>query len=396
MKPSWVPPNPSMLSVLALVFCALFSPVAGQFGDGGGPPSTGFHPDSVAGVRIPASRVHYILSSLRIQGLLLPCLCLFTLAYCALSIWACVALIMSRGHRAPLRRPLPLPALRRLVKCGVHGGNHRREHALQLAQLQRKTAAPDPGLYWALRLLFLATILLILNRETALKTATQGTSGGHKPCAARGAHHACGFDVDIRHGWWRRSPRALAYAYGSCVVLMSVDVVVSTVLLWRAWRGAGISDKMPIGGILVLQITNLMLYAVVPLWALLSLVNMVFCFVLSPSSIAGDATLYEGAALADFTPRRGTRNRNHDHPSPHVREKALWTIHAPAMYIGAVQPYVHASLPPAPAPKGAVQPGPGAAAPAADDAVEPRCNCAVPRARTAAGYEYAAAPATAA
>ncbi|KAJ7287115.1 hypothetical protein C8J57DRAFT_1495588 [Mycena rebaudengoi] len=347
-----------MLFVLALVFCALFSPVAGQFGDGGGPPSTGFHPDSVAGG-------------------LFAVLCLFTLAYCVLSIWA---LIMSRGHRAPYA--VLFPALlfagwSNAMYMGVilveNTPSMNSDFPNSSAEQLLPILVSVSNLFsdWALVLLFLGTVLLILNRETALKTATEGTSGGHKPVLLAAhitlavltwifgtAVEAYILETSLQPGLFGPPLQhqimvtwALTYAYGSCAVLMGVDVMVSTVFLWRAWRGAGISDK----------ITNLMLYAVIPLWTLLSLVNMVFSVVFSPRGIAGDETLYEGAALANFLLAGGLGIGIATTLLLMSAKRELWTIVArPAMYIGAVQPYVHASLPSAPAPKGAVQPGPGA------------------------------------
>jgi hypothetical protein len=200
-------------------------------------------------------------------------LCLFTLAYCALSIWACVALIMSRGHRAPYAVLFPsllFAGWSNAVYMGVIIVENTSSMNSDLPNSSAKQLLPILGSVsslftdWALRLLFLATILLILNRETALKTATQGTSGGHKPVLLAAhitlavltwifgtAVEAYMLETNLQFGIFGpplqhriRVTWALAYAYGSCVVLMSVDVVVSTVLLWRAWRGAGISDKV--------------------------------------------------------------------------------------------------------------------------------------------------------
>jgi hypothetical protein len=159
---------------------------------------------------------------------------------------------------------------------------------------------------------FLVVITVILNRETALRTATEGKSGGHHPVliavhvilavlifimatAAQGLN----FDTGVKLVHVRTRPdfnkaqqrfdvaMQLFYAYSSFAILTGIDVAVSTVLLWRAWKKAGIRDP----------ITNMLLYAVLPAYSLLSLFTMIFTIVFSPSGLPA-TTNAEGADLA--------------------------------------------------------------------------------------------------
>jgi hypothetical protein len=100
----------------------------------------------------------------------------------------------------------------------------------------------------------------------------------------------------------------LYYAYNAFAVLTAVDVAVTTSLLWCSWRKAGMSDKVPdfLSHFLMLcvltrpQITNLMLYAVVPLYSILSLLLMIFTIVFSPVGIPNFTSFaaFQGANLA--------------------------------------------------------------------------------------------------
>ncbi|KAJ7291235.1 hypothetical protein C8J57DRAFT_1271889 [Mycena rebaudengoi] len=348
-----------MLSILALVFCGGDDP--------DDEPSAGFHPDSLAGG-------------------LFAILCIFALTYSALIIWTFVALIMSRGHRAPYAVLFPT-----LLFAGwsnaVYMGMILIENIPSLHSFSDSIPdllLPTMGFvtnlfnYWSLVLLFLTTVLVILNRETALKTASEGKSGGHKP-ALLAVHIALAaltwifgtaaeayildtnvqfYTGDLARLLFRSRlkhrimiTQALTYVFWSFAVLMGVDVAVSTVLLSRAWRGAEISDK----------ITKVMLYVIVPLWALLSLVNMIFAIIFSPSGLPTNSTLqaYQGAALANSLLAVGLGFGIIITLLFMSAKRTFWTSGGAAThgkYIYAAQPqYMHAS--PAPAPGGTAQPG---------------------------------------
>jgi len=101
------------------------------------------------------------------------------------------------------------------------------------------------------------------------------------------------FNLDISEGLLEHRDNVrlqLYYAYNAFAVLMAVDVAVTTSLLWRSWRKAGMSDK----------ITNLMLYAVVPLYSIISLLLMIFTIVFSPVGIPSFTSFaaFQGANLA--------------------------------------------------------------------------------------------------
>ncbi|KAJ7291237.1 hypothetical protein C8J57DRAFT_212487 [Mycena rebaudengoi] len=279
-----------MLFTVALALCALFAPVASQFsgGDDDAFASTTFQPDPLTGG-------------------LFAILVIFGVAYSALLIWTFIALITSRGHRAPYAILFPTILFSGWGNAAYVGeiiidnipSLHFFSDTLPVLLIPSLIFILNLFSDWATVLLFLATIAVILNRETALKTASEGKSGGHNPVLLvvhivlatlafifGTATDAYAMDTNVkiangsftgRIGRLERVHRTqviqqLSYAFASWSVLLGVDIAVTTLLLWRSWRSAGISDK----------ITNVMLYAVAPLYMLLSLFIMIFTIIWSP------------------------------------------------------------------------------------------------------------------
>ncbi|KAJ7130213.1 hypothetical protein C8R44DRAFT_731771 [Mycena epipterygia] len=290
-----------MLFALPLVLSSLFLPAACQFGDEG---ADGFHPDPIT------------------TGIF-AILCIFVFAFGVLNIWTFVALLSSRGHRSPYAFLLPT-----LTFFAWSNGAYIAIIVLEnIPSLEFSDSLPVlllPALNlvsnlfndWAVVLQFLAVIAVIWNRETALRTATEGKFGGHHP-ALTVVHAALAaltfifgtaaeaFNMDTNVRFFTTDDfddsdklhhqvvvyQQLFYVYTSFAILTAVDVAVSTGLLWRAWRKAAISDK----------ITNIMLYAVVPVYTLLSLVIMIFTILFSPSGLpdTASASTIESASLAN-------------------------------------------------------------------------------------------------
>ncbi|KAJ7852309.1 hypothetical protein B0H13DRAFT_2284360 [Mycena leptocephala] len=286
-----------MLFVLSFVLSCLFLPAACQFDDFDN--EDGFHPDPLT------------------AGLF-ALLCIFALLYGIMSIWNFVALLTSRGHRAPYAFLLPTISffslsnaayIAEIILQNIPALDATSFFSSELPILLLPTLYFIGNLFydWAFVLQFLVLIAVLWNRETQLRAATDGKFGGHHPALI--ALHATlatltfifgtateaqidAFELDteaiVEH---RDNVRLqLYYAYNAFAVLMAVDVAVTTSLLWRSWRKAGMSDK----------ITNLMLYAVVPLYSILSLFLMIFTIVFSPVGIPNSAgvAVFEGANIA--------------------------------------------------------------------------------------------------
>ncbi|KAJ7704342.1 hypothetical protein B0H17DRAFT_1039322 [Mycena rosella] len=290
-----------MFSPLILVLSSLILPAACQFGDD---PPDGFHPDPLTA---------------GLFGLL----CLFAITYSVLIIWTFVALLTSRGHRAPYVFLLPTlvffawsnAAFIALIILG-------NIPSLSFSDTFPVLLIPTLGFIsnllndWAVVLQFLAIIAVIWNRENTLRVATEGKFGGHHPAlialhvalaaltlAFGTAAEAYNMDTNVQYYTTEELffgdalhhrivvYQQLFYVFSSFAVLTAVDVVVSTVLLWRGWKNAGIPDK----------ITNVVLYALVPVYCALSLVIMIFTIIFSPSGLPPTVTVtvVESAGLAN-------------------------------------------------------------------------------------------------
>jgi hypothetical protein len=256
-----------------------------------------------------------LLLSLLFQGLF-ALLCILALLYGIMSIWNFVALLTSRGHRAPYAFLLSTISFFSLSNATFIA-------EIILKNIPALDSSEPPMLLptlsfvtnlfndWAIVLQFLVLIAVLWNRETQLRAATDGKFGGHHPALI--ALHATlttltfifgtateAYNMDSESIWdniellpeafleKRENVRLqLYYAYNAFAVLTAVDVAVTTSLLWRSWRKAGMSDKVPDfhSHFLTLhvltrpQITNLMLYTVVPLYSILSLLLMIFTIV---------------------------------------------------------------------------------------------------------------------
>ncbi|KAJ7177996.1 hypothetical protein C8R46DRAFT_1212720 [Mycena filopes] len=285
-----------MLFALTLVLSSLFLPASCQFDDDG------------------------------VQGLF-AILAIFSLVYSGLLIWTFIALFTSRGHRAPYALLVPT-----LIFFAWSNAAYIALVILENIPSLRFFSDTLPVLLlpalgfvlnlfndWAIILQFLVVIAVLWNRENALRLASDGKSGGHHPALIAvhatlaglmfilgTASEALNMDINVKYyttDYFLDNPDALDhritvrnqlnYAYMSFAVLTAVDVAVTTVLLWRAWKKntARSSDK----------ITNVMLYAVLPLYSLLSLLLMIFTIVFSTSGIppTASATAFESASLAD-------------------------------------------------------------------------------------------------
>ncbi|KAJ6591061.1 hypothetical protein DFH09DRAFT_1273744 [Mycena vulgaris] len=289
-----------MSFALTLVLSSLILPAYCQFSFGD---PDGFHPD-------PLTTGTFAL------------LCIFAITFGALIIWTFITLFLSRGHRSPYAFLLPA-----LVFFAWSNAAYMAEVILDnIPALSFSDSLPVmlyPTLVfvssllndWGVVLQFLAVLAVIWNRESALRVATEGKFGGHYPALT--VLHAVlagltfilgtaaeGYNMDTNVRYYI-SPdfllpseldhriivyQQLFYAYTSFAILTAIDVVVSTALLWRAWKNAAIPDK----------ITNILLYAVVPIYSLLSLAIMIFTIMFSPSGIPNSASLavFEGANLA--------------------------------------------------------------------------------------------------
>ncbi|KAJ7094077.1 hypothetical protein B0H15DRAFT_151783 [Mycena belliarum] len=403
-----------MFSFAIVLFSSLILPAACQFSGGDDDAeSTGFHPD-------PLTAGTFAL------------LCIFAVCYSVLIIWTFVALVTSRGHRAPYAFLLPA-----LVFFAWSNATY--IALIILVNIPAIVFSDDlppllvPALTfvnylfndWGLVLIFLAVIAVIWNRESALRAATEGKSGGHHPALI--AVHATlaalvfilgtaaeGYNMETNVRYYLRDDderrfltrrqlarriityQQLFYAFSSFAILMGVDVIVSATLLWRAWKNAAISDK----------VTNIMLYVVAPLYGLLSLVIMIFTIVFSPSGLPRSAgrAAFESASLANVLLATGLllavattllvlalrkRNWTPGGAAPPMQQQPYWAPQ-PQQYTYAAPPpgtqsgYVHGHFPHGP--PMAFAPGPG---PAVDPTLAPQ---APPAARNS--YAYASGPST--
>jgi len=101
----------------------------------------------------------------------------------------------------------------------------------------------------------------------------------------------------------------LIYGFNSSVVLTGAVVVVSTILLRRAGRAAGITDKVvilrtaavSIVHFYFLQIANTMLFVVIPLYTAYTLSTLIFTIVFSDSGLPNTSsqTTLESATVAN-------------------------------------------------------------------------------------------------
>ncbi|KAJ7747912.1 hypothetical protein DFH07DRAFT_1062620 [Mycena maculata] len=290
-----------MLFPLSLVLSSFFLPATCQLYN----TENGFHPD-------PLTTGTFAL------------LCIFAVAFGILSIVTFVVLLTARGHRTPYALLLPTLALFSLSN-DTYIALLVLENISDLYLSDSYPALLLPAISfvsnlfnnWAVVLQFLVVIAVVWNRESVLRTATEGKFGGHHPAvialhvalatltfifgtAAEALNMATNVqyyttdtfssdDGTLQHRLVQY--QQLNYVYASFAILTAVDVIVSAVLLWRAWRKAVIPDR----------ITALVLFAIVPVYGAFSLVLMVFTILFSPSGISDSAsiTVFEGANLAN-------------------------------------------------------------------------------------------------
>ncbi|KAJ7788101.1 hypothetical protein B0H14DRAFT_269707 [Mycena olivaceomarginata] len=295
-----------MFLLLTCVLSSLFLPAACQFdGDDG----DSFHPDPLTAA-------------------LFAIVCIFALLYGALAIWNFVALFTSRGHRSPYAFLLPTIAFSAwsnaayiawIILENIPALNANSFFGSDLPVLLIPSLSFVYSLFsdWAVVLQFLVIIAVLWNRETALRTATDGKFGGHHPALI--ALHATlatltfifgtagdAYSMDTNVKLTNTDPdffdftdydhrilvrQQLLYVFNTFEVLMVVDVAVTTTLLWRAWKKAEKSDK----------ITTLMLYVLVPIYFVFGLLLVIFTILFSPSGLSNnaDVSVWEGAGLAN-------------------------------------------------------------------------------------------------
>ncbi|KAJ7481553.1 hypothetical protein FB451DRAFT_1236354 [Mycena latifolia] len=298
-----------MLFPLTVVLSSLFLPAACQSLSGGDDvdfSDEGFHPDALT------------------SGIF-ALLCIYAVAYSVLIIWTFVALVTGRGHRSPYAFLLPTLVFFAWSNAAYIGiiiieniPAVYYSDSLPVMLLPSLRFVSNLFNDWAAMLQFLAVIAVIWNRETTLRVATEGKFGGHHPAlitlhvtlaslifALGTAAEAYNMDTTVQYYVTRPDDlrflrgelhhriivyQQLFYAFSSFAILSAIDVVVSSVLLWRAWKKAAIPDKA----------TNIVLYALAPLYAALSLMVMIFTIIFSPSGLPNSVTLttFEGASLA--------------------------------------------------------------------------------------------------
>ncbi|KAF7319447.1 hypothetical protein HMN09_00283200 [Mycena chlorophos] len=235
--------------------------------------------------------------------------CIWAFCFVVLSIWNFVDLLMARGHRAPHALLLPT-----IVFFGwsnalylariVINSSANFDFADSLPYLTRPALRFAGNLVgdWGSVLFFLAIIAVAWNRETALGKATEGEDEGTPPCldcaACRiGVPHEYNGDFftsiagEEELQSHANTANNLFYAGQSFIVLSFIDVLITSIVLWRGWRAAGISDR----------VSNLLLYTIAPLYCLMSLFTMIFLIVFSPHGLPATTGLtgLEGADLAD-------------------------------------------------------------------------------------------------
>ncbi|KAF8208247.1 hypothetical protein K438DRAFT_1961749 [Mycena galopus ATCC 62051] len=306
-----------MFFFLTCVLSSLFLPAACQIDDSD---SDGFHPDNLT------------------AGLF-AVLCIFALLYSVLLLWNFVALITSRGHRSPYAFLLPTlffaswsnaTYIAWIILENIPALEANDPFSSELPALLLPSLGFVSNIFsdWMVVLQFLVIIAILWNRETVLRTTTEGRFGGHHPALI--ALHAAlatltftfgtasealgmattvkyinvdlfeleefGLDGDFNHR--RLVQQQLYYVFNAFAVLMVIDVAVTTALLWRAWKKAGMPDK----------ITNLMLYVLVPLYSIYGLLLMIFTIVFSPSGLPDTAapTVFESADIASSVLITGT------------------------------------------------------------------------------------------
>jgi len=232
-----------------------------------------------------------------------------------------MALLLARGHRFPYALLFPTVILMfinnadniALIVCD----NLSSDYDLPDLLFPALDAINLLSNSWATLLLYLAILAVLWNRESAIRVATEGKAGRRNP-ALIAVHAVLAVFIfvlgtagpavfvdalvkyettsDVRsvavidYRKQRKVFEKLSYVYSTFVVLTGVDVALSTVLLWSASRTARVTDK----------ITNMMLYVVVPLYALLNLFFMIFTIVFSDKGVPfSSITSYEGALLAN-------------------------------------------------------------------------------------------------
>lgn len=347
-----------MFAVTTFVLLALAHPVISQSPSSGGSDNNSgvgpdFQPDPLTTVCNPTSNNFrfFDLTVPNIQGIL-TLFCIFTFFFLLLTGWCFVTLILARGHRAPYA--LLFPAL--ILSVLANGANIGLEIFLNMPSwynlpTQLQPALEAIGLFFtnlAILLLFLSIIAVLWDRETAIHAATEGKAcrrnhgftvvyavlafilfvlGIAGPAvyiyAIRKyfiALNAIDFNFDTNASleqyqlelWLNQRQKVwndLFYTFDAFVVLTGVVVAVSTILLWRAGRAAGIRDKVlayhsfvsaESDNPILCQITNIMFYAVAPLYAAYNLFTFIFTIVFSNHGLPATSSqaAFEAATLA--------------------------------------------------------------------------------------------------
>ncbi|KAF7366677.1 hypothetical protein MSAN_00925600 [Mycena sanguinolenta] len=269
-------------------------------------------------------------------------LCIFAVCYSVLFLWSFVPIISGRGHRLPYLVLLPTVVFAAwsnatygasIVLENIPALNANDIFLTELPVLLLPSLAFVSNLlyYWSFVLQFVVVILLLRNREAALRATPAGRDASGPVGTAsmvRNAVHVAlallaftfgtasaglematsvkydnpdtystifGLDgtgeADYLHRLHVQSQ--LFWTHNSFIVLTGIDVVATTVVVWRGWRKAGLTDT----------ITSRLLTVLAPLYSLFCILVMAFTIVFSPSGPAGSdrATLntIESSNLAD-------------------------------------------------------------------------------------------------
>jgi hypothetical protein len=171
---------------------------------------------------------------------------------------------------------------------------------------------------WSLILIFIAIVTFLWDRETMVRAKLNGPSGKRNVplvvihvalivvmfiFATAQASASVNLRIAAAQGFSRKHPKeyiqrvhtvnSLTYTFYAFVIVSTVDVIVAAVLLSGAARKASISDKVcrathfrsPVTNAPFAQVTNIVLFAVTPLYTLFNLSHLVFLITLSPSGL---------------------------------------------------------------------------------------------------------------
>ncbi|KAJ6463882.1 hypothetical protein C8R45DRAFT_502311 [Mycena sanguinolenta] len=268
-------------------------------------------------------------------------LCIFAVLYSVLFLWSFIPIISGRGHRLPYLVLLPTVVFAAwsnatygativLNNIPALEANDIFETELPVLLLPALGFVSDLFYHWTFVFQFAVVILLLRNREAALRATSAGRDAlgpvGAASMVMNAVHVALAvlaFTFGTAHAGLEMATsvkydnvnnydsifgvdglapdylhrihveQQLYWTHNSFIILTSIDVVATTVVLWRAWRKAGLTDT----------ITTRLLTVLAPLYSVFCILLMAFTIIFSPSGLAGTATAsnntIESSNLAD-------------------------------------------------------------------------------------------------